>query len=387
MSNYAQRECILALENDGTRTDLTKIMRSLGTLLELNQIGAWDLDLIDQTANRTLEHDRIFGYTSLLPNWTYEMFLGHVLPEDRTSVDFLFQTAVAEQKEWQFECRIRRVDGVVRWIFASGSPQFDEAGVARRLAGIVQDISERKEAEQRQLALLKKLTSINEELNNFTFVASHDLKSPLRGIDQLASWITEDLGDNISSETQGHLRLMRNRIKRMEMLLDDLLHYARIGQADNEVVTVNTDELVRDIVDLVATSKKINLHIPQKLPTLLTQKAPLDLVLRNLISNAIKHHDKPECTITISTHATTDGVEFSVADDGPGIHPEYQQRVFAIFQTLKTRDQAEGSGMGLALVKKTIELMGGTITLESDGKCGCTFRFSWPTKQHREDAL
>ncbi len=387
MSNHAQRESILAVETDGIRTDLTKVMRSLGTLLELNQIGVWDLDLIDQTANRTLEHDRIFGYTSALPHWTYEIFLNHVLPEDRDAVDLLFQTAVAEQKEWQFECRIRRVDGVVRWIFASGSPQFDEAGVARRLAGIVQDISERKQAEQRQLALLKKLTSINEELNNFTFVASHDLKSPLRGIDQLASWITEDLGDDISSETQGHLRLMRNRIKRMEMLLDDLLHYARIGQADNAEITVNTDELVRDIVDLVATSKKVNLQTPEKLPILLTQKAPLDLVLRNLISNAIKHHDKPECTITISARAITDGVEFSVTDDGSGILPEYHQRVFSIFQTLKTRDQAEGSGMGLALVKKTVELMGGTITLESDGRRGCTFRFSWLTKQNQKDAL
>lgn len=369
------------------RSDLTKIMRSLGILLELNHIGAWDLDLVDQTANRTLEHDRIFGYQSVLPKWTYEMFLDHVLPEDRLAVDTLFQKAMAEQTEWQFECRIRRTDGVVRWIFASGSPQFDDTGAVRRLAGIVQDISERKQAEQRQLELVKKLTSINDELNNFTFVASHDLKSPLRGIHQLATWIAEDLGDNVSRETQEHLRLMRNRITRMETLLDDLLSYARLGQADIKVESVNTGELVRNIVDLIATNKEIFLPAVEDLPILVTQKASLDLVLRNLISNAIKHHGKARCTITITAHPIADGFEFSVMDDGPGILPEHQERVFTMFQTIKTRDQVEGSGMGLALVKKTVELMGGTIRLESDGKCGSRFYFTWPTENHVEGSL
>lgn len=299
------------------------------------------------------------------------------LEEDRTTVDRLFQTAIAEQKEWQFECRIRRVDGAVRWIFASGSPQFDETGVVRRLAGIVQDISARKQAEEQQAELLKKLTRTNEELNNFTSVASHDLKAPLRGIDQLASWITEDLGDNISNEVSEYLQLMRNRIQRMELLLDDLLNYAHIGQINHEMVMVNTDQLVRDIVDLVATNKKVNLQIPEQLPTLLTQRAPLDLVLRNLIGNAIKHHNKQECTLDISAQPTANGIEFSIADDGPGIPFEYQTRVFAAFQRIKTRDQIEGSGIGLALVKKTVELQGETITLESDGVRGCKFRFGW----------
>lgn len=368
-------------------TDLIKIMRSLGILLELNHIGAWDLDVVDQTANRTLEHDRIFGYQSLLPVWTYEMFLKHVLPEDRLAVDTLFQTAMAEQTEWQFECRIRRTDGVMRWIFASGSPQFDDTGTVRRLAGIVQDISERKQAEQRQLELLNKLTSINEELNNFTFVASHDLKSPLRGIHQLATWIAEDLGDNVSSETQKHLGLMRNRITRMEMLLDDLLNYARLGQAGIKIESVNTSELVRNIVDLIATNKEVFLPAAEDLPILETQKASLDLVLRNLISNAIKHHHKAQCTITITAQPIVDGFEFSVMDDGPGILPEHQERVFAMFQTIKTRDQVEGSGMGLALVRKTVELMGGAVRLESNGICGSKFSFTWPTKNHVEEPL
>lgn len=116
--------------------------------LRMSRTGGWDLDLVDHTAHRTLEHDRIFGYDALLPKWTYEMFLEHVLPEDRAEVDRRFREATQNQTEWSFECRIRRVDGEVRWIWAAGEHQRDEAGQMRRLAGIVQDITERKCAEQ-----------------------------------------------------------------------------------------------------------------------------------------------------------------------------------------------------------------------------------------------
>ncbi len=114
----------------------------------MSHTGGWDLDLVDHTAHRTLEHDRIFGYGSLLPQWTYEMFLAHVLPEDRTEVDRRFREATEAQTDWSFECRIRRVDGEVRWIWAAGEHQRDETGQMRRMAGIVQDITGLKRAEQ-----------------------------------------------------------------------------------------------------------------------------------------------------------------------------------------------------------------------------------------------
>lgn len=119
----------------------------LNFALRTSHTGGWDLNLADHTAYRTLEHDRIFGYDSLLPQWTYEMFLEHVLHEDRAEVDRRFREAIATQTEWSFECRIRRVDGEVRWIWATGEHQRDEAGQTRRMAGIVQDITEHKLAE------------------------------------------------------------------------------------------------------------------------------------------------------------------------------------------------------------------------------------------------
>lgn len=116
--------------------------------LEQSQTGGWDLDLADHTAFRTLRHDQIFGYESLLPDWTYERFLEHVLPEDRAEVDRRFRAATATQSDWSFECRIRRKDGAVRWIWATGGHQRDATGQARRMAGIVQDITERRRVEE-----------------------------------------------------------------------------------------------------------------------------------------------------------------------------------------------------------------------------------------------
>lgn len=258
-----------------------------------------------------------------------------------------------------------------------GLNPIDTSNGVKVLSAII-DISERIEAQHRIEAQLNELLRINVELNNFTYVASHDLKSPLRGIDQLASWIADDLADTLNPETTEHLRLMRSRIKRMERLLDDLLAYSRVGRTDDEIATVNTHALINDIFDLIATTKRIELKLDPDLPVLQTRKVPLELVLRNLISNAIKHHDKAEGCITITARQLPGRVEFAVRDNGPGIAPEHQERVFGMFQTLKPRDEVEGSGIGLALVRKAVESLGGKVRLESDGASGCTFYFTWP---------
>ncbi|MDD3246550.1 MAG: PAS domain S-box protein [Methanosarcina sp.] len=145
--------------------------------LETSHTGAWDLDLVEHTAHRSLEHDRIFGYEQLLPQWTYEMFLDHVLPEDRKMVDAKFQKATTTHSDWSFECRIRRVDGVVRWIWAAGQHRMDATGNVRRMAGIVQDITERKNVEEALRESEEKYRNLMETANEGIWILDAEART------------------------------------------------------------------------------------------------------------------------------------------------------------------------------------------------------------------
>jgi len=158
-------------ERKRAEVDLRESESRLNRALEASHTGAWDLDLMDHSAYRTLIHDRIFGYETLLQSWTYEMFLEHVLPEDRPEVDASFREATAAQADWNFECRIRRTDGEVRWIQATGSPERGLEGKPVRMAGLVQDITERKRAEETLKAQAERLERLNEELQRFNRLA------------------------------------------------------------------------------------------------------------------------------------------------------------------------------------------------------------------------
>ncbi|MCW8889764.1 MAG: ATP-binding protein [Sedimenticola sp.] len=241
-----------------------------------------------------------------------------------------------------------------------------------------QDITERKAAENEIRRYTRDLEQSNQELDKFAYIASHDLKSPLRGIDQLASWITEDLGEQLNDETAEHLRLMRSRLNRMERLLDDLLTYSRIGRKAFVIKPVDVREMIEGLWSLHSVPEHFELKLTGEYPLFNTLETPLEQVFRNLISNSIKHFTGVKGIIEITASAQPSGYTFSIRDNGPGIEPKHQERVFGMFQTLRSRDDVEGSGMGLAIVKKIVENYGGTIRLESDGKHGTCFIFTWP---------
>jgi PAS domain S-box-containing protein len=241
--------------------------------------------------------------------------------------------------------------------------------------------------EQRVRERTAELERSNRELDQFAYVASHDLKAPLRAISLLAQWITEDAGPVLPPQSQEHLARLNGRVKRLESLLDDLLDYSRAGRIRQAPETVDTERLVKDVVDLVNPPPGFRVLLPAPLPVLFTERVPLETVFRNLIDNACKHHHQPRqgsVTITateVAAEPDADGcalVAFSFADDGPGIAPEYHERVFRLFQTLKPRDLVEGSGMGLSIVKKTVETRGGTVHLDSNPGAGATLTFTWP---------
>lgn len=234
-------------------------------------------------------------------------------------------------------------------------------------------------AQQARDTALSELERSNAELDNFAYVASHDLKAPLRGIRNLAEWITEDVEKTSSEDTRENLRLLSGRVNRLDGLLESLLAYSRVGRKTAATETVDCAHLIDEIRDYLAPDPGFQVTRQGSMPVLLTPKVPLEQVLRNLINNAIKHHDRKSGQITISTQDREGHIEFRVTDDGPGIEPEFHTRIFQMFQTLKPRDQIEGSGMGLAIVKKTVESFGGVIHVESSPPArGTTFVFTWP---------
>ncbi|MGE5145972.1 MAG: PAS domain S-box protein [Candidatus Eiseniibacteriota bacterium] len=250
-------------------------------------------------------------------------------------------------------------------------------GGTKVLAAIV-DISDRKRVEAERNRFVAELKRSNEDLEQFAYVASHDLKAPLRAIRHLSEWIAADLPENVSQEVKENLTLMQQRTERMGGMLDGLLRYSRVGRATTDLVSVDSGRLVADIVDSLPPRPGVSITCVGPMPTFRTSKVALEHVLQNLIQNAVKHHDQPSGSVRVSARDKGETVEFVVADDGPGIDPAYHERIFAMFQTLKPRDLVEGSGIGLAIVKKAVESHGGTITVESrPPERGTAFHFTW----------
>ncbi len=228
------------------------------------------------------------------------------------------------------------------------------------------------------VSITDELKRSNKDLNEFAYVASHDLKAPLRGIMQLASWIYEDIEESASDETKTHLKLLQSRTARLEKLLDDLLIYSRVGNHLGDIEKIDVSESVQMIFQLLDPPEGFVLNLPNPLPTMTTLSTPLEVIFRNLIGNAIKHHDKTEGVITITAIEKDNFYEFSCENDGPPIAPQHHDQIFEMFKTLRPRDEVEGSGMGLSIIKRMLDYHGQKITIVSAEERGVVFSFTWP---------
>jgi signal transduction histidine kinase len=217
----------------------------------------------------------------------------------------------------------------------------------------------------------------NRELDQFAYVVSHDLKAPLRGIDNVCQWIEEDMEKELSPEMKHYLGIMRGRVHRLEDLINGLLEYARIGRVKRIVQKIDVKELLNEVEDLVVPPGFV---VKQKgdMPVINGEKLRLEQVLVNLLSNAVKHHHRNDGIIIVGVEDEGEFYKFTVQDDGPGISPEYHEKIFGIFQTLRERDSKESTGVGLAIVKKIIDDQKGTITVRSNPGEGAVFEFRWP---------
>ena len=307
---------------------------------------------------------------------------------------------------YQMEKRYIHKQGARIWINLSVSLVKDKNERPLYFVALIENINQRKQAEQALaqinnkleekvkertnqleqlnallLATTASLEKRNQELDRFAYVTSHDLKAPLRAIANLSEWIEEDLADKLDEDTRYNMNLLRGRVHRLENMINGLLAYSRVGRLKSAPQEVDVRAMLADIIDLLDVSKHLQIEIRGEMPTFITELVPLQQVFTNLISNAIKHSDCDNGKIIISVTEQPNYFEFSVADNGKGIDPQYHEGIFNIFQTLESRDTKESTGIGLAIVKKAVENQGGKIEVESQLSEGATFRFTWQKNQ------
>ncbi len=347
-------------------------------------IGIWERDLVNGEIQWDQRAQSIFGLPPVFKMQPATL-MACVHPDDRAMVEQKAEASrdPAGSGRFEMEYRIHAIDdGSLRHIYGQGLTFFEGEGASRRAVraiGTLQDVTALKKGE-------RALRIANKELEDFAYVASHDLKAPLRVINNAAQWLEEDLAEHLSDETREHMNLLRGRVRRMEKLLDDLMEYARIGRkTDASYGEMVPGDVLMDNVLALLSPQGFMVKVSPKFAKIRVNRMPLQQILMNLIGNAIKHHHKKEGRIELTVEDCGGRYAFAVKDDGPGIAPCFHGQIFEMFQTLRPRDQVEGSGMGLAMVRKNIEVFGGTLALESSVGQGSTFRFTWPKTQQMKD--
>ena len=250
------------------------------------------------------------------------------------------------------------------------------------------DITEIKEAEKRQAKLLEQVESVNDELKSFAYIISHDLKAPLRGISSLANWLSDDYRDALGNDGKQQMDLLKSRVGRMQDLIDGVLQYSRVGRVKEDIVDIELNQVIPEVIDLLAAPKNISITVDDDLPVISAEKTRISQLFQNILSNSIKYMDKPEGQIRIGCVEDGNNWRFSLSDNGPGIEEKHFEKIFQIFQTISDSDSYESTGVGLSVVKKIVEVYGGSIWVESEVGNGCTFYFKLPTenKYNSEEA-
>ena len=257
-------------------------------------------------------------------------------------------------------------------------------GIMAHAVDVTTQVVARQTAELRAeelTRLTRELERSNKELDQFAYVASHDLKAPLRGIANLTQWIEEDLGDRVTGESKEHMRLLKGRVNRMEALIDGVLAYSRAGRVRDRPARVDVGKLLEETIELISPPAETTVVIGAPMPVIAAERVPLQQVFMNLIGNAIKHNRRPGARVEVQAEPDGDCYRFAITDNGPGIAPQYREKIWQIFQTLAPRDQVEGTGIGLSVVRKIVEARGGHAWLESELGSGSTFYFTWPMQQ------
>jgi signal transduction histidine kinase len=355
---------------------ILKQQHDLEEAQHIARVGGWEIQVDNQTISWTKEMFNIcekpVDYQPSL-NDTYNLFTSETREQIRES----FVKAIESYEPFEHEAKIKIGKRKYLDIRIKGLP-LNENGKVSTIKGIFQDISVEKESKRQLELYTEELEKKNKELDQFAYVVSHDLKAPLRGINNLSMWIEEDMEGKLEEDTKNNLDLMRKRVKRMEGLIDGILQYSRAGRIKHEASSFSLKNSIEEMIESLSPPEKFKFNIAEDLPPLVTEKIAIEQIFANYISNAIKYNNNPEPVVDVSWKQNGDLFEFCVADNGPGIEKEFHEKVFVIFQTLQARDTFESTGVGLAIVKKIVEDKGGKVWIESEKGAGTKFYFSWP---------
>jgi PAS domain S-box-containing protein len=339
-------------------------------------VGGWEWDLRTDEIVWSEETCRIHG-VDLGYQPKLDQAIRFYAPEARPLIEAAVARGIREGKGWDLELPFIRATGERIWVRAVGEVEFQD-GNPVRLCGAFQDITARKLIEEKSRRDAAELQRLNGELEQFVYAASHDLRAPLRAVAALADWIIED-DPSIEPKTSERLDLIRGRVRRMTRMLDDILEYARFGSEGalaGEPMTAAA--LAADVIQTLDLPGNFCIDIDPELHAALVTRMPLARVLHNLLGNAIKHHDRDAGLIALSVVTTLGWHRFTVSDDGPGIPEDRRTAIFDMFTTLKPRDQVDGSGMGLAMVRKIVTQQGADCGVEARTGRGACFWFDWP---------
>lgn len=387
----------------GIFSDVTERRRAAAAIARVNErlalatraahVGIWDWDV---AGDRLVWDDAMFELYGIRREdfaGAYEAWASGLHPDDRERCDEETRRALSGTGEYETEFRVVWPDGTVRTLQALGTVFFNEEGQPLRMLGVNFDITDRKRAvdglrrlteelERRVAERTAELAARNRELETFTYSVSHDLKAPLRGLDGYSRLLLEEHAERLDDEGRQFLHTIRRAAQQMSRLIDDLLAYSRLERRSMSAGLVSLEPLVGSLVaeraDEIA-GRKIAVHVEVPELTVSADADGLALAIRNLLDNALKFtRDAREPRLEIRVSESSERIVLSVGDNGVGFDMRFHDRIFDIFQRLHARDEFDGTGIGLAIVHKAMERMGGRAWAESEPGRGATFFLEMP---------
>ena len=273
-----------------------------------------------------------------------------------------------------YELQVKDKQGYLKHWLVSGAPNYNLKGEVIGSIGIHLDITDIKTLELQKEKLLLKLAKSNDELQEYAHIVSHDLKSPLRSINALVSWLKEDNKNKLDEASNKNIEMIETTLEKMEQLISDVLDYSRVTSQNTKKESVDSHKIISELLNILLIPENIEIRVLNKLPTVQADKTKFQQIFQNLISNAIKFNDKEKGVIDVDYTEQEHFHKFSIKDNGIGIEPKYHDKIFKIFNALNP--SKDSTGVGLAIVKKIISLYQGKIWLESDPGKGTTFHFT-----------